>query len=85
MHNSSISVLFFEILREKGLSPSNAEHFLKLELLHINLNDRMEIRHYVDDCQLSAEEATHKLMAIKRRRLYFDLVSGKYDRRLSFY
>ncbi len=85
MHNSSLSVLLFEILREKGLAPSDAEHFLKIELLHINLNDRMKIRYYVDDCQLSEEEATYKLMAIKRRRLYYDLVSGKYDRRLSFY
>lgn len=85
MHNSSIIVLLHQILREKGLDTHAAEHFLTLELSHINVRDRLEIRRYVDNAKLCEEEATHKVIATKQRRLYYELLSGHYDHRLRFY
>ncbi|MEZ8658804.1 hypothetical protein AB4581_11480 [Vibrio cyclitrophicus] len=85
MKNSSLIVLLHEILREKGLARHDAEHFLMLELSHINLYDRLEIRLHVEKHKLCEEEATHKVIETKQRRLYYELFSGQHDRRLSFY
>ncbi len=83
MCGESMMALIYSVLREKGMSTDNINHFLRLELFNTTLEDRMMLRQFLEGGMY--EEAAQKLMFCKMERLCAQLMSGRYDRRLHFY